>query len=109
MTPRLDPDLEAAAEEEIARACELSWAQLSRVVPWGDSYEGITPGGRSATYERAYLWAEEQGGDVLVEVAVYVHPELQDHASRRHRLIRKAEHGPGSTRVPLRGGGGDPV
>lgn len=58
MGGRLDPDLEAAAEEEIARACDLSWAQLARVVPWGDSYEGITPGGQGATYERGYLWAE---------------------------------------------------
>ena len=82
-------DLEAAAEEEIARACDLSWAQLSRVIPWGDTYQGITPGGRSAHYERGYLWADRPGGDVLVEVAVYHHPELQDHAARRHRLIRR--------------------
>ena len=93
MSGRPDADLEAAAEEEILRACDLSWAQLSRVVPWGDSYEGITPGGRSATYERGYLWAEGEGGDVLVEVQVYVHPELQDHAARRQRLIRRPAHG----------------
>ena len=89
MAGRPDADLEAAVEEEIARACDLSWGQLARVTPWGDSYEGITPGGRTATYERGYLWAEGEGGDVLVEVAVYVHPELQDHAARRTRLIRR--------------------
>lgn len=94
-------DLEAAAEEEIARACDLSWSQLSRVIPWGDTYEGITPGGRSAHYERGYLWADHPGGDVLVEVAVYHHRELQDHAARRHRLIRRGDHGPSRTRVPL--------
>ena len=99
-------DLEAAAEEEIARACDLSWEQLSRVIPWGDTYEGITPGGRAAHYERGYLWADQPGGDVLIEVAVYHHPELQDHAARRHRLIRRTppsgdEHGPSRTRVPL--------
>ncbi len=88
-------DLEAAAEEEIARACDLEWRQLSRVIPWGDSYEGITPGGRSAHYERGYLWAERPGGDILVEVSVYVHPELQDHGARRQRLIRRPSHGSG--------------
>ena len=93
VSPRADPDLEAAAEEEIARACDLSWSQLSRVVPWRGSYEGITPGRRSATYARSYLWAEGEGGDVLVEVQVYVHPELQDHAARRQRLIRRPAHG----------------
>ncbi len=97
-------DLEAAAEEEIARACDLSWDQLRRVIPWGDTYEGITPGGRNAHYERGYLWADGEGGDVLVEVAVYVHPQLQDHAARRQRLIRRpsgggSDHGP--TRIPL--------
>ena len=100
MAGRADADLEAAAEEEIARACDLSWAQLSRVIPWGDSYEGITPGERSATYERGYLWAEADGGDVLVEVAVYVHPELQDHAARRQRLIRRPPHGTASVQAP---------
>lgn len=94
-------DLEAAAEEEIARACDLTWEQLRRVIPWGDTYEGITPGGRHAHYERGYLWADSEGGDVLVEVAVYVHPQLQDHAARRHRLIRKTDHGPSRTRLPL--------
>lgn len=97
------PDLEAAAEEEIARACDLGWAQLARVVPWGDSYEGIAPGGRSAVFERAYLWAEREGGDILVEVAVYERPELQDHAARRQRLIRRGAgrtgHGPGGAQV----------
>lgn len=92
-------DLEAAAEEEIARACDLNWAQLSRVTPWGDSYEGITPGGRSATYERGYLWAEAEGGDILVEVAVYVHAQLQDHAARRQRLIRRPDHGTASVQA----------
>ena len=93
-------DLEAAAEEEIARACDLSWAQLARVIPWGDSYEGITPGGRTATYERGYLWAAAEGGDVLVEVAVYVHAQLQDDAARRQRLIRRPAHGTASVQAP---------
>ena len=93
-------DLEAAAEEEIERACELTWSQLAKVAPWGDSYQGITPGGRSATYERGYLWAEGEGSDVLVEVQVYVHPELQDHAARRQRLIRRPAHGTARVQAP---------
>ena len=38
----LDHDLELAAEEEIERACDMTWRELSRVMPWGDVYEGFT-------------------------------------------------------------------
>ena len=38
-------DLAAMAEDELARACELSWRALRDVTPWGDSYDGFSPGG----------------------------------------------------------------
>jgi hypothetical protein len=71
------------------RACDLSWRELSRVMPWGDSYEGFTPGGASAHFERSYLWADQPGGDILCEVAVYPDPQSYERAARRKRLIRK--------------------
>ena len=82
-------ELEAAAEEEIERALDLSWRELSRVIPWGDTYEGFTPGGRSAQFERSYIWAEKAGGDILCEVAVYEDPARFESAARRSRIIRK--------------------
>ena len=82
-------DLEAAAEEELERACDMSWRELAKVTPWGDVYEGITPGGASAQFERDYLWAGEPGGDVIVEVAVYLDPQRFEEAARRRRVIAK--------------------
>ena len=82
-------ELELAAEEELERALDLSWRELCRVVPWGDTYEGFTPGGRSAHFERSYLWARSPGGDILCEVAVYPDPQSFERAARRSRLIRK--------------------
>ena len=83
-------ELELAAEEELERALDLSWRELVKVVPWGDTYEGFTPGGRSAHFERSYLWARQPGGDILCEVAVYEAPERFEKAARRSRIIAKA-------------------
>lgn len=69
MTP--DADLEAAAHEELERACTLGWKQLASHTPWGDTYEGFTPKGREVAFERSYLWEDEPGGDIRVEVSVY--------------------------------------
>ena len=66
-----DPDLEAMAEDELARALSLSWWALAKVAPWGDSFEGISPAGRDVVVERAYLWQADAGGDILCEVAVF--------------------------------------
>ena len=82
-------ELELAAEEELERALDLSWRELSRVIPWGDTYEGFTPGGRSAQFERNYLWARQPGGDILCEIAVYQSPERYEGAARRSRIIRR--------------------
>ena len=78
-----DADLEAAAEEELERALDLSWAELARITPWGDTFEGFSPAGRAVLMERSYLWAEAAGGDILCEVAVYANAVLYDQAARR--------------------------
>lgn len=79
----LRADLDAAAAEELARACTLSWTQLSGQAPWGDAYEGFTPLGRSVTFERNYLWEGEEGGDIRIEVTVFEAEAFEDgaHAS----------------------------
>lgn len=66
-----EEDLEAAAADEAERACTLGWRQLRAHTPWGDTYEGFTPGGRTVCFERTYLWDHEEGSDIRVEVTVY--------------------------------------
>jgi hypothetical protein len=61
----------AMAEDELSRALSLSWRPLSKVVPWGDSFEGISPAGRDVIVERSYLWQGDAGGDILCEVSVF--------------------------------------
>ncbi|MFN3523543.1 MAG: hypothetical protein ACK4YQ_14945 [Phenylobacterium sp.] len=73
-------DLNAAAAEELARACTLSWRQLSELAPWGDSYEGFTPLGRTVTFERNYLWEGEPGGGIRIEVNVFEPEAFEDGA-----------------------------
>ncbi|MEW5686886.1 MAG: hypothetical protein AB1942_18360 [Pseudomonadota bacterium] len=68
---KLDEDLRAAAEDELGRALTLGWRELAKVTPWGDTFEGFTPGGRDVCFERAYMWDNENGGDIRVEVTVY--------------------------------------
>lgn len=62
-------DLAAVVEEELDQAQRLSWAELKRVTPWGDSYEGLTPSGEDVEIERNYLWSED-GKAIQIEVAV---------------------------------------
>ena len=67
-----DPDLMAFAEDELSRALTLSWRELAKVTPWGDTFEGFTPAGREVCFERTYLWDDEPGlSDIRVEVTVY--------------------------------------
>ena len=68
---RLQDDLQAAAEDELSRALTLGWSQLAKVTPWGDTFEGFTPAGRDVCFERAYMWDDENGGDIRVEVTVF--------------------------------------
>jgi hypothetical protein len=76
------------AEDELLRACSLTWRELSKVTPWGDTYEGFAPSGRPVEVERTYLWADQPGGDVLVEVVVSQNQVLYDQGARRRRTIK---------------------
>lgn len=82
-------DLEAAAREEMARACTVGWRELSGCVPWGDSFDGFTPQGRAAVFERSYLWETDPGGDILVEVAVYEPRAFEAGVRLTRRLARQ--------------------
>ena len=84
-----DPDLEAMAQDELARALTLSWRELSKVTPWGDVFDGVSPAGRDVQVERNYVWAAGAGGDVLCEVAVYVNAPLNDAGARVSRVVRR--------------------
>jgi hypothetical protein len=85
----VDLPLELMADEELARACTLSWLALSKVTPWGDTYEGFAPSGRPVEIERNYVWAEEPGGDVLVEVNVFANAVQYDQGAKRSQRIKK--------------------
>lgn len=87
MTP-IEVELRAAAEEELDRACSLPWKDLAKVTPWGDTFEGITSGGWDVCFERAYLWEGEPGGDIRVEVMVYL-PELYEQGVRLTRAATR--------------------
>ena len=89
VTGQPDPLLQEAAEEELRHACTIGWQALAKVTPWGDVFDGFAKGGMPVTFERNYLWAEEPGGDVLVEVIVYLGPSRYDAGARASRLIRK--------------------
>lgn len=82
-------DLEATAAEEIERALDLSWAALAKHIPWGDSYVGLSPGGREVEIARSYIWADQPGGDILCEVTVYAGETRYDHGARVSRMIRR--------------------
>ena len=87
-------DLEAAAAEEMTRACTLRWEQIRSHVPWGDSFQGFTPGGREVNFDRGYLWEDDPGGDVRVEVVVY-EPKAYEQGVRLTRWIRPTAKGDG--------------
>ena len=87
MDPTLDPELEVAADEELALATALHWRDLVTLIPWGDSYDGFGPSGGPVTFERSYLWSGEPGGDILCEVVAYRGPSRYDRGARRSSLI----------------------
>lgn len=83
-----DPDLQAAADEELGHAVKIGWRELSRCMPWGDTFEGITPAGREVCLERAYVWAEAEGGDILCEVTAF-EPERYEAGAKASRLLKR--------------------
>ena len=86
-----DPDLQAMAEDELARALSLSWRALSTVAPWGDSFEGISPDGREVIVERAYLWQGDAGGDILCEVAVFGGESRRQYGAKVSAVIARED------------------
>lgn len=84
-----NPDLEAMAQDELSRGMTLSWRDLAKVVPWGDTFEGISPAGRDVEVERNYLWVAEPGGDILCEVAVYGGQTRYDQGARARGVISR--------------------
>ncbi|MDP3852599.1 hypothetical protein [Phenylobacterium sp.] len=86
----LNADLTEAAEEELERACSLGRRDMVACTPWGDTYEGYTPAGRDVCFERNYLWVDEAGGDICVEVVVYL-PEAYEQGVRLTRTVGQEE------------------
>jgi hypothetical protein len=82
-------DLAEMARDELTRALTLSWRQLSQVVPWGDAFDGFSPAGRAVTVERAYLWVDVAGGDILCEVNVYGGPSRWESGARLSAVIAR--------------------
>lgn len=85
------PDLEATAAEELERALDLSWAALAKHVPWGDTYVGLSVGGREVEIARNYIWADQPGGDILCEVIVYAGETRYDQGAKTSQLIKKPQ------------------
>ena len=84
----LSGDLDAAAHDEMDRACTLAWRELAKHTPWGDTYEGFSPEGRAVCFERSYLWEAHPGGDIRVEVHVY-EPRAYEAGVRLTRSIKR--------------------
>jgi hypothetical protein len=89
MSAPTDADLADMARDELERALSLPWRDLAKVTPWGDSFDGFTPAGRAVTVERAYLWAEAAGGDILCEVAVWGGPTAWEDGARASALVKR--------------------
>lgn len=88
----LDEDLAAAADDELDRALSLGWAELRKITPWGDTFDGFTPSGRDVSFERAYLWEDGADGDIRVEVTVY-EPKAYERGVRRTRRVPREPGG----------------
>ncbi len=88
MSPIHD-DLEAAAREELDQAVRLGWRDLSRLTPWGDTFEGFSPMGREVCFERSYLWEAAEGGDIRIEVTVYQRQAYEDGARVSRTIARE--------------------
>ena len=89
MSAAPDPELEAAAAEELAQAVRLKWAELAKLVPWGDTYEGFGPAGGALEFKRSYIWREAVSGDILCEVTAFRGPSRYDRGARASQVIAK--------------------
>jgi hypothetical protein len=88
-----DPELEAAAAEELSHALGLSWRELAKLVPWGDAFDGFGPNGAALTFERSYIWKDEPGGDILCEVQAFRGPSRYDNGASASQVIKKPRQG----------------
>ncbi len=82
-------ELAEMAQEELNAACALTWPELRRITPWGDTFEGFSPSGRTVEVERRYLWALDPAGAIVVEV------EVRDASARTGVEARALLHAPG--------------
>ncbi len=82
-------ELTRLAEEELTAACALTWPELKRITPWGDSFEGFASSGRTVEVARRYLWAHDPAGAIVVEVKV------RDAAAKTGVEARAVLHAPG--------------
>jgi hypothetical protein len=85
-------ELTAMAEEELASAIALTWPELTRITPWGDSFTGFAPSGRTVEVERRYLWAHDPAGAIVVEVEVR---DAEARTGAEARALLHAPQGPG--------------
>ncbi len=81
-------ELTQMAQEELDAACALTWPELQRITPWGDTFQGFAPSGRTVEVERRYLWAHDPVGAIVVEV------EVRDAAARTGVEARALLHAP---------------
>ena len=63
-----EAELRGLAEDEMGLARRMSWHELKRVTPWGDTYTGFAANGASIEIERNYLWRDESKTAILIEV-----------------------------------------
>jgi hypothetical protein len=85
----MSDELTEMAQEELNAACALTWPELTRITPWGDTFEGFAPSGRTVEVERRYLWAHDPAGAIVVEV------EVRDAAAKTGVEARALLHAPG--------------
>jgi len=85
----MNPLLQESAEEELAHALDISWLALSKSVPWGDTYVGVAKDGREVEFERRYLWATAEGGDIMVEVTVFAVQTRYEDGGKAVGIIKK--------------------
>jgi hypothetical protein len=71
----------------------MTWKELSRLVHWGDSFEGFGPGGGELMLERSYIWRDEPQGDILCEVTAYRGPSRYDRGVKLSRVIPAPKRG----------------
>lgn len=98
-------ELSEMAIEELDAACGLHWVELKAVTPWGDTYEGMAPSGRTVEIERRYLWAHEPAGAVIVEVEVRdppSRPAPKPAPSSRPRTVDRTASAPLISPLPNR-------